>query len=942
MYFNATLFNSKVTRRMFLLFVLSALVPVSLLTFMTYKQISYLIDKQSTQFLHQSSKAIGLRLFEKLAKLTEVMDRYTSESNSIDELKQSITQDGQMRELFLSVSVYNNKRTNTLFGESSLFPPISISDHNRLNSGGHVLVTREKDSGEKDFYMIKKIRSGNQLLATQINPSYLWDISHFLPSDAEVCILDHLYNVLSCTHEVKQLQNLTPALLSAAQTRSSFNWIYNDLEYTAYVRPLFLKGAFHSPDWTIVLSTPKSHLLKPLKRFQNLFPPLIALSILLVGLLSSHQIRKSLIPLEKLKLGTQEIIAGKFNTQVEINSGDEFEDLADSFNNMSRKLDAQFKSLQIVAEIDRIMLSSLDANYIVETVVDRIKDITEADKSIIYKFRQSDSQDNQQETEKSVFWATVSISKSERQLLHSQPRYVFIPKTKATPDFLKDIAIEGGKALVILPIFLKEVLFSAVVVVYNKSVEFENYDFQHARELADRIAVALTNADWEDKVYRQANYDSVTGLPNRKLLLDRLEQAMQRARRDRARIAVLLVDLDRFKAINDSLGHSNGDLILTQIGARFRQCIRETDTLVRFGGDEFVVIMADIPNTIDVISAVNPLAKSLLNAVLMPFRIGGHELNMTASLGISLFPTDSFNPGDLLKYAESAMYQAKSMGKGGYLYYSKDIDATTLSQLVLENDLRHAFQKDELELYYQPQFELETNKIVCAEVLVRWNHPKLGLLTPDKFLPLALNTGLTVPLGNWIMKKAASQISEWLQQGIPVPRLAINISPHHFNTDNLVDKIHQTIKEHNISVDLLELEITEDTVMSNLDKTFNILQELKRLGIKLAIDDFGTGYSSLSYLTKFPIDYLKIDQSFVKELPQDHSVSSIVSATIAMAHSLHLKVIAEGVENRQQLDFLKTRKCDIVQGYFFSKPVPSKRLVELLLSQYRPDRAANS
>ena len=928
---------------MFILFVLSALVPVSVLTLMTYKQIGVLIDKQSTQFLHQSSKAIGLRLFEKLQNMATVTDRFntlqiTNESEQ-STIQKKIQQDRLLDRLFSNISLHKKGKSWQLLGDKPDLPPLSISEHNRLSSGGHVLVSEINENGDREFYLIKQVNPGRQLLVTHISSSYLWDIDHFLPSDTEVCILDHLYKILFCTNNIKLIKDQTPAVLSAAQTHSSFDWDYGDMEYTAYVRPLFLKGAFQSPDWTIVLSTPKARILKPLKRFQNLFPPLIALSILLVGLLSSHQIRKSLIPLEKLKQGTQEISEGKFTANVEIHSGDEFEDLAQSFNKMAKKLDTQFKSLQIVAEIDRIMLSSLDANYIVETVMDRIKDITEADKSLIYR---TSTQLNNEAAKISIYHASVALSTAETELLQRNPRYIFVRNTNEFPLFLKDLSYEGARCLVMLPIYLKNELHATAVVAYNEEVDFDQYDFQHARELSDRIAVALTNADWEDRVYRQTNYDSVTGLPNRKLLSDRLEQAMQRARRDHTQIAILLIDLDRFKAINDSLGQSSGDNILKLLGGRFQHCIRETDTLVRFGGDEFVVIMSDIPTSNNMVNIVNPLAKSLLNAVILPFKIGGHEINITASLGIALFPSDSRNAGDLLKYAESAMYHAKSMGKGGYLYYSKDIDATTLSQLVLENDLRHAFQKDELELYYQPQFELQTNTIVCAEVLVRWNHPKLGLLTPDKFLPLALNTGLMVPLGNWIVSKTIEQIHNRIQNNIPLIRVAINISAHHFNTGNLVEKIRQAMLEKQISSEILELEITEDTVMSDLDKTFNILQELKQLGIKLAIDDFGTGYSSLSYLTRFPIDYLKIDQSFVKELPHSNSVSSIVAATIAMAHSLNLKVIAEGVENKQQLEFLRNKNCDIVQGFLLSKPLPQDKLVRLLITKDRDDRTAAS
>jgi diguanylate cyclase (GGDEF)-like protein len=468
------------------------------------------------------------------------------------------------------------------------------------------------------------------------------------------------------------------------------------------------------------------------------------------------------------------------------------------------------------------------------------------------------------------------------------------------------------------------------VLVYKSKIHFEDYDFRHARELADRIAVAMTSADWEEKVYRQANYDVLTDLPNRNLLMDRLDQSIQRARRDSSQVAVLLVDLDRFKAINDSLGHNAGDTLLRRVSERLKTIISSAYTLVRYGGDEFVVIMSDIKYHTNSLTSITFMAERILDTLMRPYSINDHEINITASIGISLYPSDSRNANDLLKFAESSMYHSKSHKKGFYQFYSSEINATSITQLELENDLRQAIKRDELELYFQPQLDLVKGEITSAEALLRWNHPKSGMISPDIFLPLAENIGLFIPLNNWVIEKVCKQLRYWIDNNQPVTKIAINLSAHQFKTENLTQKIQFLLHKYKLDVNLLELEITEDAVMSNINESIQTLKQLNELGAQLAIDDFGTGYSSLSYLTKFPIHYLKIDQSFVREAPSNKSVNSIISATIAMAHSLKLKVIAEGVETKAQLEFLKSLGCDIVQGYLISKPLPDRDYIQLI------------
>jgi predicted signal transduction protein with EAL and GGDEF domain len=370
--------------------------------------------------------------------------------------------------------------------------------------------------------------------------------------------------------------------------------------------------------------------------------------------------------------------------------------------------------------------------------------------------------------------------------------------------------------------------------------------------------------------------------------------------------------------------------------------ISETDTLGRLSGDEFVVILSDIGYSKNSTSMITSTAESVLNAIKYPFVIQNHEVGVSASIGISMFPADTTHAEDLLRFAEIAMYHAKSQGKGAYHFYSKDINASSVAQLVLENNLRQAVRHDELELHYQPQLDRATGKIVGAEALLRWHHPELGDLSPASLLPIADTSGLIVPIGDWVLRKACKQIRHWLNEGLPAPRVAVNLSAHQFREQNLIKRVRQILKEFDLDVNYLELEITEDTIMTDIDKTAVTLRTLNEMGVRLAVDDFGTGYSSLSYLAKFPIQHLKIDQSFIKDMTRDPNMASIVSAMIALAHSLRLQVVAEGIESQEQYDYLDRLNCDLFQGYLISAPLPPDQFAKLLLENHRENQTSQT
>ena len=429
----------------------------------------------------------------------------------------------------------------------------------------------------------------------------------------------------------------------------------------------------------------------------------------------------------------------------------------------------------------------------------------------------------------------------------------------------------------------------------------------------------------EERIHYLAHHDPLTRLPNRTHLQGRLEQAIVAARRDSSRLAVLFIDMDHFKNINDSLGHHVGDGLLVEVAVRLRQSVRESDVVARLGGDEFVVVLTDISH--DTVAAV---VGKLLKNLARPYAIDDHTLHSTPSIGISLFPEDGADVETLMKNADTAMYHAKEAGRNTYQFFTAAMNESATERIVLEGNLRRAIERDEFVLHYQPQIDVASGRPCGVEALVRWQHPERGLISPLKFIPIAEETGLIVQLGEWVLDTALGDLSRWRTAGLDGIRMAVNLSAHQLRDPQLAPRIASLLALHGLRGGDLELEITESVAMKNPQGTIRLLTHLRELGIELAIDDFGTGYSSLAYLKQLPLDRLKLDRSFVMDIEQDPNDAAISAATISLAHSLGLSVVAEGVETASQYDFLKGLDCDVVQGYFFSRPLPAAEVEAFL------------
>lgn len=501
---------------------------------------------------------------------------------------------------------------------------------------------------------------------------------------------------------------------------------------------------------------------------------------------------------------------------------------------------------------------------------------------------------------------------------------------------------------VIMMISGEQTIESAIEALRGGAFDYimKPFDFQHVEAAVRRalehhslLAAKRRHENHLEELVRQrtaelnhlAYHDVLTDLPNRILFEDRLTQALILAERNRQTLGVLFLSLDRFKKIHDTLGRAIGDRLLQEVAERLRSSAHQSETVARFDGDEFALLLTQIGGTEgeDVVEVIFQINESLK----LPFVVDGHELFITASVGITLYPDDGADAPTLLRNADAALYRAKEQGGDNYQFYTADMNAKAMKRLTLENSLRRALERNEFEVYYQPVLDTNTRKIVGMEALLRWHHPDLGLVQPIEFIPLAEDTGMIVPIGEWVLRTACAQSKSWQEAGFVPLALAVNLSARQFQQQNLSEVVVLILRETGLNAHDLELELTESSIMKNAESAVKTLGALKALGVKIAIDDFGTGYSSLGYLKHLPIDTLKIDRSFVCDVTANPDDAALVMAIITLAHNLRLKVVAEGVDSEEQLSFLHLLRCDEWQGYLFSKPLPVEAFEELLLKE---------
>lgn len=498
-------------------------------------------------------------------------------------------------------------------------------------------------------------------------------------------------------------------------------------------------------------------------------------------------------------------------------------------------------------------------------------------------------------------------------------------------DFRELAARNNLRSCFSTPIISHQGLVLGTFAMYSDAVRYPTAAERDLTQMTTRIAaIAIERKHAEDRISFMAHHDMLTGLPNRSLLTDRLTQAMLQTERHNPWVSVVFIDLDNFKYVNDSLGHGAGDIVLKTVARRMVDCVRPTDAVVRLGGDEFIILLTDMPARTDAISATLHLIKT---AIAEPISINDQAFHVTCSMGVATFPHDGTDAETLIANADAAMYKAKDAGRDSFQFFTVEMNTRVHERLALQDGIRQGIARSEFYLVYQPQVDLKSGRIFAVEALVRWNHPTLGVVSPIQFIPLAEETGLIVPLGDWVLHEACRQNKEWQDAGHAPITVCVNVSARQFQDESWPSRVLRTLKETGLDAKYLELELTESLVMRDLERAVATMKELQAAGIGFAIDDFGTGYSSLSALKSLPVSRLKIDQSFVRNLAHDEDDRTIAAAVISLGQKLNLKVIAEGVETEEQLAFLRDNQCDEIQGYHFSRPVNSETIKAMLQVQ---------
>jgi diguanylate cyclase (GGDEF)-like protein len=660
--------------------------------------------------------------------------------------------------------------------------------------------------------------------------------------------------------------------------------------------------------------------------------PLIALVTLALSvLLTTWQIRRTLNPLNELLAGTQRIARHDFKRPVQVDPRDEFGTLGTALNSMAKQLDHQFTALQALATLDRLILDTTTLDPVLETLFARLDELIPNASHFALIVDPDEPQHGRLHGAQ-----RGAVVTSERVIVTDElHRWLaaHAPEQPTTRGNLEALGLIVDPRSDSLPIFVAPMAAvapapGALLAVRQDGSPLTEDELASLREFATRIAVAAAASKREAELFRRAHYDSLTELPNRELLHDRLHQAVAHAQRESLALAVLFVDLDSFKAVNDTHGHPVGDELLRETALRLSAALRPADTVARLGGDEYAILLPNVHGPLE----AEAVAVKAIETLRRPFVVGNHQSFVSASIGIAMFPDDGKTSTELLRKADMAMYNAKDAGKGCYRFFAEDMDRRVQERHTLHSDLRSAFAAGELSLAYHPQRSMSSGRYVAVEALLRWHHKDRGPISPAVFVPILEETGLIEPVGAWVLERALADFADWRRAGLSLDRVAVNVSARQLLDAAFVDRVAETLRATGVEGNNLEVELTEASLVTDFRTANGALTRLRGLGVRIAVDDFGTGYSSLAYLNELVFDVLKIDRAFVVNLPAPKAVA-IVKAIIAVSDALEKEVVAEGIETESHWSHLVAMGCDYGQGYLLTKPLPRDEL-EVFVEQH--------
>ncbi|MEO7073616.1 MAG: EAL domain-containing protein [Rhodanobacter sp.] len=901
----------KVSRRLIFQFLLAALIPMSGMAWYVYHQVSTMLLDSAYDQLRADCKSFGMSLIETLeVRANELKQLARDGSDHVPTAKPG----------FNAISVQTNRK-------------LSAAQRAQIDRGMTMLLL----TAGRPVELFARSAASGDVLAGQVDVATLWTNDS---APERYCILDASFAPLYCTSGQFPLDRRFLYETLGDRNGATVRWspAGEDL-LVALWRPKFLP-TFDSPGFVVMQVTPRADALLKLQDFRYLFPFIFLLALSVAAGLAIGQIRRQMKPLDLLTKVTSRLAAGDLTARVDLEGNDEFTELAQTFNDMAVNLQYRFHMLALLSELDHDIINGSRIEHVANEVLGSIRKAIPCDGAGLLVRGGGDGYHLLTSApDEMVPCSRTATAKLDLNTLRlKQPVSVLEPHVLPS-EFLGRLS-DGTppRCLFAFPIITDDRLQQVLVVAFAQPPQSADNIIQGGRSLADRLGIALSNLAREGKLYHQAHHDSLTDLPNRVLLHDRCEQAIIRARHNQTAAALILIDLDNFKQVNDTLGHASGDQLLSRFAARLKLHLRQGDTLARLGGDEFVILLQDLARG-EEYEILDPLLRELSIALSAPITVNEHQINTPASMGVALYPENAEHFGTLLQMADAAMYKSKREHPGGFHFYSSDLNRQSKARFDLTQELRDAVKRDELILYYQPKVDARSRQIVGAEALVRWNSPARGLVPPATFVHLLDEMGLGVWLGEWVLDRVCAQMRVWQDDALISIPVSINMSPAQVEHTPVVERIKASLERYQLDASRLEIEILEATAVNDSREVRETLLALGAEGIRVALDDFGTGYSSLVYLTRIPAHVLKLDQAFIQGLPADPRQQEIVKHIIALAKSLSYSVVAEGVEEEAQLSLLVALGCDHIQGYLIGRPVPPEEFADRWLRQAAPGPA---
>ena len=916
---------SRVSRRLFFLFVLSAFLPLAAIALLSLTQMRALLMQQGDQRLAATAKTYGMSIFERLLVAGDV-----AVAAAFDR-KGRRAPDTLASRTFSALSIVTAGKPVALLGPAlAVSFPVEAREH--LESGKPTLLLIGDPRSPRVLLASRLPPPSAGVVVGELNQEYLWGPDDELPASTDFCVYEEgsrLWLHCSAMIDPAALERVSKPFSS---TLESATWTRDGETYRARAWTQFMRATFGSADWVVVATQPQEFQLARAIEFRRQYVPVIALALLLATWLTIRQSRDIVDPVAQLAERARGIARQDFDTRLNLRREDEFGELGAAFDQMSRTLGRQFASLTTLSEIDRLILSTQDTTQVLRLVLQRLRQVVPAEVITLTLFEQDDPDRARTyfappEAPETFSMARHEIAAADRAVLTDDRggRWMPISPDAKLPGYLDLMRARGMHSAYVEPIVWRDTVCGALALGYREGSSVSGEEQRRTQELADRIAVAVSSAWRDEQLYLQAHFDPLTGLPNRLLFKDRLDREIARSQRAGVKIALLFIDLDHFKNVNDSFGHTMGDNVLREAALRIARCTRESDTVARLGGDEFTVMLASLDHAQD----AWPISEAIVADLSREYVLGEQRCFLSASVGIASYPADGTSAEELLKSADTAMYRAKANGRAQAVFYEEKMNQETLARMTLDRDLRMAIERGELVMHYQPQVELATGAIRGAEALLRWNHPTHGLISPLRFIPLAEESGFIDPLGQWTVRQVCAQIKAWRAQGFPVDRISVNVSPRQFRR-RVVEFIRSCVMEAQIPPACLEIEITEGLLLDAGSAVESMLRELASMGHGIALDDFGTGFSSMAYLKRYPVHTIKIDRVFIDGLERSADSEAIVAAIIAMSHALGKTVIAEGVETAEQLALLRKLRCDEMQGFLFSPALPHEEFAAMV------------